>query len=647
MQGQSRVIIENVEPVVSGGKYVAKRVQGDVLRIEVDLVADGHDTVNGCAYYRHKEDKTWNSIPLIEDLNDRWYAELALKKIGFYEFGIGAWIDQPLYWLQSLRKKIAAELEVSVELRDGIILLEKTAQLAKGSDGDWLIDLASGLTAGKLSPSLKKIIQGKKLEKIIRAHPLKEFESRTEKEYRVWVDRKKADFSTWYEVFPRSTSPDPKRTGTLRDTAALLPRIAEMGFDVLYVPPIHPIGELNRKGKNNNPSARKGEVGSPWAIGSKHGGHKAVHPELGTLDDFDFLMKECAKNGVELALDFALQCAPDHPYVKDHPEWFKWRSDGTVQYAENPPKKYQDILPIYFETEDWQNLWNELLSIALFWAERGVRIFRVDNPHTKPYKFWGWLIDKVHEQYPDFLFLSEAFSRPKVMHQLAKQGFTQSYTYYTWRNTKHELSTYITELTSGPGKEYFRANFWPNTPDINPYLLQGGSEHAYLTRFFMAATLTGSYGMYAPVFEQMVHEALPGREEYLDSEKFEVKQWAWNQENRLTHLIQTVNNLRKKHPALQQTRMTQVCAVENEQIFAYIKYSTDRNDVLLMVVNLDPYSTHTGWVQLPLTLLGLKEGEINLLANDLITGNGYRWHQEWNYVELRPEWPFHLFHLQS
>ena len=647
MQGQSRVIIENIEPVVSDGKYYAKRVQNDLLHVAVDLVADGHDTVNGCVYFRHADDKQAQSVPLVEAGNDRWKAEIPLKKIGFYSFAIGAWIDQPLYWLQGLRKKIDAEVEVSVELLDGVAILKNTAKKASEKEQVWLNDVMSGLTAGKLTVALKKKIQGKKLEQILRAYPLKDFETRTEQEYRVWVDRPKANFSTWYEVFPRSTSPDPARTGTLRDTAALLPRISDMGFDVLYVPPIHPVGELNRKGKNNNPSAREGEVGSPWAIGSQYGGHKAIHPELGTLADFDFLMKECKKNGVELAMDFALQCAPDHPFVKEHPEWFKWRSDGTVQYAENPPKKYQDILPIDFETSDWENLWNELLSIALFWAERGVRIFRVDNPHTKPYQFWGWLIDKVHEKYPDFLFLSEAFSRPKVMHQLAKQGFTQSYSYFTWRNTKHELSTYFKELTQGPGKEYFRPNFWPNTPDINPYLLQGGSEHAHLTRFFLAATGSGNYGMYGPVFEQMVHEALPGREEYLDSEKFEAKHWDWNLENRLTHLIKTVNSIRSTHSALQQTLMTRVCAIENEHIFAYFKQDASGNDNMLMVVNLDPYATQTGWVQLPLNLLGLTKGSIDLVADDLITGNGYRWNEEWNYVELRPEWPFHLFHLHS
>lgn len=638
---QSRVIIEGVDPIIDGGKYFAKRTVGSVFRVEADLVSDGHDKLAGCLKLKHEKAKTWQKIPLTFIMNDHWYAEATVEKQGFYSYTLEAWIDHAQTWQYGLRKKFDAGQNLQVELHDGLPLLEGIAKKAKGKDKKFVTDLIKLIHTDAAYNEAVELCCSEALEAIIADHPLKDFATTYDQELSLWVDRQRAGFSSWYELFPRSTSPDPERRGTLTDVIDQLPRISKMGFDVLYLPPIHPIGELNRKGKNNSVTAEKGEPGSPWAIGSKHGGHKDISPELGTLKDFDKLVAACKKAGVELAMDFALQCAPDHPYVKQHPQWFKWKSDGTVQYAENPPKKYQDILPINFESEDWKNLWDELLSIVFFWAERGIRIFRVDNPHTKPFSFWQWLIAETQKKYPDFLFLSEAFTRPKIMHLLAKVGFSQSYTYYTWRNTKAELIEYMTELSQGTGRHYFRPNFWPNTPDINPYLLQGGNESLFLSRYFMAATLSSNYGMYGPVFEFMEHEAMPGKEEYLNSEKYEARHWDWNKTNKLTELIRGVNEIRKSNTALQHTGNIHICQVENEQIFAYFKHDAANNNYLLCVVNLDAYNSQSGWVQLPLDLL--PEGTNKLVVEDLITGNSYNWDQEWNYVDLHPNLPFHLF----
>ena len=638
---QSRVLICGVDPNIEGGKYFAKSTVGATFRVEADLVADGHDKLAGCLLIKHESAKKWQEVALSFLENDRWFAEVEVTKQGFYTYTLEAWMDHAQTWQYGLRKKADAGQQLQVELHDGVALLERIVTKCAAPDKKYLTELIKAINAPKRYNEAVQLACSEELELIIAKYPLKDFATRYDKELKLWADRKKAAFSSWYELFPRSTSPNPKRSGTLKDVALQLPRIAEMGFDVLYMPPIHPIGEVNRKGKNNSVTAKPGEPGSPWAIGSKHGGHKDISPELGTMADFEALVKAANKFGVELALDYALQCAPDHPYVKTHPQWFKWKSDGTVQYAENPPKKYQDILPINFETEDWKALWDELLSIVFFWAEKGIRIFRVDNPHTKPFVFWQWLIAETQKKYPDFLFLSEAFTRPKVMHALAKVGFSQSYTYYTWRNTKAELIAYMTELSQGPGRHYFRPNFWPNTPDINPYLLQGGNENLFLSRYFMAATLSSNYGMYGPVYEFYEHEAMPGKEEYLNSEKYEIRHWDWNKTTRLSELIKQVNAARKGNVALQQTSNITICAIENEHLLAYFKYDTAANNYLLCVVNLDAYNTQNGWVQVPLNLL--PAGKLHFVVEDLITGNSYNWEQEWNFVELRPQLPFHLF----
>jgi starch synthase (maltosyl-transferring) len=480
------------------------------------------------------------------------------------------------------------------------------------------------------------------LKALFTKYPTRQLANRSV-EYPVYVDRKKALFSTWYEFFPRSASGEPGKHGTFADCEKLLPRVAAMGFDTLYFPPIHPIGEINRKGKNNATTAEPGDVGSPWGIGSQYGGHKSTHPELGTIEDFKSLVTKAKELNIEIAMDYALQAAPDHPYVKEFPQWFKWRPDGTVQYAENPPKKYQDILPIYFESDDWTNLWKELLDVALFWIEEcGIRVFRVDNPHTKPFYFWGWLIAEIKKKHPDVLFLAEAFTRPKIMQELARQGFSQSYTYFTWRNTKQELTEYVTELTQTDQKEYYRPNFWPNTPDINPYALQSGNEAVHLQRYFLAATLSSSVGIYGPVYEHMIAEALPGKEEYMNSEKYDFFNWDWEKQNKLTVVISKINAIRKEHPSLQQTNNIVFCGADNDQLIAYYKFDDLRQDETLMIANLDPFYPKQGLVRLPIEQIGNQSVKLF----DLITGDSYIWDKEWNFVELHPALPFHLFKIQ-
>jgi starch synthase (maltosyl-transferring) len=459
------------------------------------------------------------------------------------------------------------------------------------------------------------------------------------------VDREKARFSTWYEFFPRSSSQNKAQHGTFKDCERLLERVSKMGFDTLYFPPIHPIGEKNRKGKNNTTQAEPDDSGVPWAIGSKLGGHKSIHPDLGSLDDFKTLIHKAKELGIEVAIDLAFQTAPDHPYLTEHPEWFKFRPDGSIQYAENPPKKYQDIVNFNFECQAVDELWNELLSIGLYWAEQGIKVFRVDNPHTKPYRFWNWFIDNIKKEYPDTLFLSEAFSRPKVMQQLAKQGFSQSYTYFTWRVDKGELIEYINELTKSEMKEYFRPNFWVNTPDINPYHLQGANETMHIIRYVLAATLSSSTGVYGPVFEQMHNEAVIGKEEYLNSEKYEIKHWDWFVENKITHLISKINHIRKTQLSLQQTNDIEFCSIENEKLLGYLKWNQEKNNFVLVVVNLDSYYTQKGMLRLPYEALKLNAGQ-HFKLTDLITDDYYDWYDEWNYVELNPSLPFHIFKLE-
>jgi starch synthase (maltosyl-transferring) len=548
-----------------------------------------------------------------------------------------------LNWQHGTERKIQDNQHVKSELLEGAEYVKAVLKLANAQEKEYLEKLAIYFTN---EADYDKAIQeatSSYLHQIFKKYPIRFLENKSS-ELKVYVDRKKALFSTWYEFFPRSASAEEGKHGTFKDCERLLPRVAAMGFDTLYFPPIHPIGEVNRKGKNNATNANPGDVGSPWGIGSHYGGHKSTHPELGSIDDFKSLVKKAKDLGIEVAMDYAMQAAPDHPYVKDFPQWFKWRPDGTVQYAENPPKKYQDIQPIYFESSDWKNLWKELLDAALFWIEEcDIKIYRVDNPHTKPFYFWGWLIGEIKKKHPDVLFLAEAFTRPKIMNELAKQGFTQSYTYFTWRNSKKELTEYVEELTQSEQKEFYRPNFWPNTPDINPFALQSGNESVHLQKYFLAATLSSSVGIYGPVFEYMVCAPMAaGKEEYLDSEKYEYYKWDWDKQNKITTLITRVNTIRKEQISLQQTNNIVFCDTNNEQIMAYYKYDDDRQNETLMVVSLDAFNRSQAMVRLP---MGLWKG-IPIQITDLITGNSYVWDKEWNFVELPPELPFHLFKIQ-
>ncbi len=640
--GKVRVIIENVQPVVDGGLYLAKRTIGERVDVTAHIFADGHDHVRASVLYKKAGASSWQSMEMRPTFNDEWTASFHVDEIGKYVFVVHAWIDHFDTWYDGFKKKSAAFVDVHIELMEGALHLKKLAGL---NSNPGLTSLSKKLEdKGRYSDAIATVLSAEFAE-IIHENPLKENETRTG-EFEIVVEHKKALYSTWYELFPRSSSLQRGKHGTFQDCIRLLPRVAAMGFDVLYFPPIHPIGKVNRKGKNNNVRAAPGEPGSPWAIGSNEGGHKSILSELGTLDDYKKLIAEAKKHGIDIAFDLAFQCAPDHPYVTEHPEWFKQRPDGSVQYAENPPKKYQDIYPFYFETENWHKLWEELKSVIIYWVEQGVRIFRVDNPHTKPIPFWQWVIREVNALHPEVIFLAEAFTRPKVMASLAKVGFTQSYTYFTWRVGKQEIIDYMNELVSSPSRNYFRPNFWPNTPDILPYHLQHQGENSFILRFALAATLSSSYGLYGPPYEFYENTPMEGKEEYHNSEKYEIRQFDWKRTNRMTDIISMVNKARKANEALHSTWNIQFCTIENANLIAFLKATDDLSNIILVVVTLDPHTNQSGYIQLPKDSLKLGD-KINVKVQDLITEEHYTWTQEWNYVELNPnKMPFHLFKLQ-
>lgn len=639
LKGQSRVIIENVQPQVDHGRYPAKRSVGENVIVTADIFGDGHDHIRAHLLFRKEGEKKWSAKELIHQGNDVWLASFDIHEKGTYFFTVQAWIDHLETWYDGFRKKADAKVDVHVELREGADLLRKLPSQSKE-----IKDVASVLDKPHNYAEAVALVLSQRFADIVHHHPLISFETKYDRELRVVAEHKKANFSSWYELFPRSASLQGTH-GTFRDVIKLLPRIQQMGFDVLYLPPIHPIGKENRKGKNNNVRSAPGEPGSPWAIGSDEGGHKSILAELGTLDDYKALIKEAKQHGIDIALDIAFQCAPDHPYVKEHPQWFKQRPDGTIQYAENPPKKYQDIYPFNFETDDWKNLWEELKSVIEYWIKQGVKIFRVDNPHTKPIPFWEWAIAEINKKYDDIIFLSEAFTRPRVMASLAKIGFTQSYTYFTWRVSKQELIEYMNELVFGASRNYFRPNFWPNTPDILPYHLQHQGENIFIIRVALAATLSSNYGMYGPVYEFCENVPVPGKEEYMDSEKYEVRRFDWKRTNRMTDIITLLNKARHENVALQSTWNLHFCQIENPNIIAYLKCDENLTNILLVVVNLDPNGRQHGFVQIPKSKLKLAD-HINLKLHDLVTNEQYTWTQEWNYVELDPyKMPFHLFKI--
>jgi len=632
-----RVVIERVDPEIDEGRFPIKRVVGEEVVVEADVFADGHDVLSAVLLYRFEDDLSWEETPMEPLVNDRWRGSFRVSKLGRYRYTIRAWVDPFRSWRSDLEKRVKAGQDISVDLLVGAGLLEQVRQRAPSADAGRLGKWANELGATKKREAERvRLALDDNVAAVASMYTDADLVTTYPKELSVVVDPEKARFGTWYEMFPRSCTPDHGRHGTLKDCEKRLRYVADLGFDVVYLPPIHPIGHTNRKGRNNALDAEANDPGTPWAIGSEAGGHKSIHPELGSLEDFRGFVSNARKRGIEVALDIAFQCSPDHPYVKEHPEWFVWRPDGTVQYAENPPKKYQDIYPFNFDTVDRQGLWEEMKSIFEFWIEQGVRIFRVDNPHTKPFVFWEWLIGELKRDHPDLIFLAEAFTRPKIMYRLAKLGFTQSYTYFAWRSSKWELTQYFTELTKTEVKDFFRPNLWPNTPDILTEYLQYGGRPAFMIRLVLAATLGASYGIYGPAFELCEARAREaGSEEYLDSEKYEIKHWDLDRADSLREFISLVNRIRRDNAALQSNSNLHFHNVGNEQLICYSKRTDDSSNVILVIVNLDPHHTQSGWVDLDLAELGLRDSDPYQM-HDLLSGARYLWHGPHNYVELNP-----------
>jgi starch synthase (maltosyl-transferring) len=636
------VVIDGVAPEIDAGRFAIKRVVGEMVSVQAVVFADGHDSIACELLHRPGEVAEWTRIQMVPRGNDCWEAEFSFSAPGRYIYTVRAWVDRFTTWRLDLKKRIAAGEDLSVELLIGADCIELAAGRAAGEDAAQLRDWARALRSGDST-----VAESQDLLAAMQRYPDLSLASRYERELAVTVDRQKARFSTWYEIFPRSAALQAGRHGTFADCERCLPYIAAMGFDVVYLPPIHPIGHQFRKGKNNSPEAQPGDVGSPWAIGDETGGHTAIHPELGTLEQFRSLLAAARRLELEVALDIAFQCTPDHPWTRAHPEWFRKRPDGSIQYAENPPKKYQDIYPLDFETPRWPELWEALKGVFAFWIAQGVQLFRVDNPHTKAFGFWEWCIGAVKEEHPEVLFLAEAFTRPHVMNRLAKLGFSQSYTYFTWRNTKPELTAYLTELTQSPVAEYLRPNFWPNTPDILPQVLQVGGRPAFLMRLLLAATLGASYGIYGPAFELGENAPRePGSEEYLNSEKYELKRWDLESPQSLRHFIARVNRIRRENPAMQQDRSLTFHETDNPNLICYSKTSVDLSNAIIVVVNLDWAHTQSGWVTLDVRSLGMEVGK-TFEVEDLLSGSRFLWQAPRDYVELVPDsLPGHILRVR-
>lgn len=644
-EGRSRVIIERMSPEIDGGAFPIKRIVGDRVVVEVTAFTDGHDAISAVLLYQHGQEPNWCETPMLPLGNDRWRAEFVVSTMGPYHYTVMAWVDHFKSWSRDFAKRAAAGQALTVDAQIGQQWVEAAVKRATGGDAAALQSYAEQLRGNEAQST--QAAAAPALADLMYRYAERFCPSVYSPELSVTVDRERARFSSWYEFFPRSCAFEPDKHGTFKDVEARLSYIADMGFDVLYLPPIHPIGRSFRKGRNNNVVAQPGEPGSPWAIGSSEGGHKSIHPELGTLEDFQHLVQAANGKGIDIALDLAFQCAPDHPYVTEHPQWFRARPDGTIQYAENPPKKYQDIYPFDFETDDWQALWEELRSVVQYWVDQGVRVFRVDNPHTKSFNFWQWLIPSIKANYPDVLFLAEAFTRPHLLYRLAKVGFTQSYNYFPWRNTKGELTHYLTELSQTEVREYCCANLWPNTPDILAEILQHGGRAAFMSRLVLAATLGTSYGIYGPAFELCDNVPIAlGKEEYLNSEKYEIKRWNWDSKDNLRPLIARVNQIRRENLAFKSNDGLRFHQTENEQLLAYSKSNADGSNQLLIVVNLDTRYTQAGFVNLALDQLNLDPTQA-YQVHDLLSDARYLWQGSRNYVELNPQvMPAHIFAIR-
>jgi starch synthase (maltosyl-transferring) len=645
----SRVIIEGVQPQIDCGRFPIKRTIGEEIVVTADIYAEGHDVVRAALLHRPLGTTKWAEVPMSPLVNDRWTGRFALPALGRYQYTIVGWVDAFASWRRELGKKAEAGQDVSSELLEGAEHIRAGSKRATEDDASWLLTRAQLLARGGEQADRILAALDPELADRMDRYPDRSHGHTFEPALPVMVERERARYGAWYELFPRSCSPEPGRHGTFKDLEARLPYVAGMGFDVVYLPPVHPIGRAFRKGPNNSLTPGPNDPGSPWAIGGPEGGHKAVQPDLGTIDDFDRVVASARSLGLEIALDIAFQCSPDHPYVREHPNWFRQRPDGTIKYAENPPKKYQDIYPIDFESADWRNLRDELRDVFLFWVDHGVKIFRVDNPHTKPFRFWEWCLREVWDRHPDTIFLSEAFTRPKVMKQLAKLGFTQSYTYFTWRTNKYGLTEYFTELTQTECVEYMRPNLFANTPDILHEYLQYGGRPAFMARLVLAATLGASYGIYGPPFELCVGQAVQhGSEEYLDSEKYQVRHWNLDEPQSLRDFITRVNEIRRENPALHDNRSLRFFPTDNDQIIAYGKSTPDLANLIVVVVNLDPYHTQSGWLRLPSAELGLGSGpEDAYQVHELIGDARYLWHGDSNYVELNPHsCPAHILRVR-
>lgn len=643
--GRSRVHIENVRPEMDGGRHPVKRIEGDIVTVTADLICDGHEVLRGLLLYRHEDEETFLETPLESMGNDRYSASFVAARMGVYQFTVEGFIDVFATYRRSLARKAEANQDVSLELLEGAVLLASMA-LRAGPSEQALLRNAADMLGGSASASERvKLALSPDLAEAALRVPDRTLATRHSRLLEIAVDPKRARFSAWYELFPRSAGL-PGQHGTLADVEARLPYIADMGFDILYLPPIHPIGVSFRKGPNNTPTAGPGDPGSPWAIGGEGGGHTSVHPQLGTVEDLRRLVGKARALGIELALDIAFQTSPDHPWVHEHPEWFRRRPDGSIQYAENPPKKYQDVYPFDFECEAWEALWEALRDVFLFWIGHGVKVFRVDNPHTKPVPFWAWCIRTIKQQHPEVIFLAEAFTRPKMMYALAKVGFSQSYTYFTWRTTKREIEAYMRELVHTEVAEFFRPNFWPNTPDILPEHLQHGGRPMFISRLVLAATLSSNYGIYGPVFELLEHVARPGAEEYLGSEKYEIRNWDLSREDSLCHVIARCNRIRRAHPALASNDSLRFHRTDNELIMAYSKSAAAGGDIILVVVNLDPHHKHFAWLELDLDELGIAPDE-TFQAHDLLSDSRYFFRGAKNFVELDPSlMSAHIFSIR-
>lgn len=643
------VVISNLSPVVECGRFPTKRVVDESILVEADIFKDGHDVLVAVVGWRETGKKAWTEAPMFALENDRWSASLNFPETGRYEINVAAWADDFLTWVHDFERRLTGDQEdFSTEIEEGRVILNNAAIRAAtgkaGKDAEAIEELTTKLM--KTDPlEVPALVNDPDILSLLARWPDRSLATNAASPIDVVIETKLSSFSAWYEFFPRSAEGIEGKHSTLRDCLPRIEEAKEMGFDIVYFPPIHPIGKTFRKGKNNTVTCEPDDVGSPWAIGAKEGGHREVHPDLGTVEDLARLVSEARDRGIEIALDFAIQCSPDHPYVSEHPEWFFHRPDGSIKYAENPPKKYQDIYPINFHCDEWQELWNELRDVVLFWMQQGVRVFRVDNPHTKPVSFWKWLIAEVHAVDPTIIFLSEAFTRPKMMQTLGKVGFTQSYTYFTWRHSKEELTEYVTELTKGHMRDYYRANFWPNTPDILDYDLQNAPPSAFKIRAALAATLSSSWGIYSG-YELCENTPLPGREEYLDSEKYQLKTRDWNAPGNIKPFLTRLNQARRDCPALQSYANIEFIPADNDKIIAYRKWSDDGRSHAVIIVNLDPVTRQDSNIHLPLEEMGLPADQ-PFAVDDLIYEETYEWRESTNFVALDPRTkPVHVFRVR-